>query len=80
MAIRFAAPQPQPVVHAVKPVVHAAVVHAKRKPGVYADVDRRRAYKAAHERQRRAAAKAAGLNATPLRDSGRSKAESVHKA
>lgn len=79
MAIRFAAPQPQPVVHAVKPVVHAAVVHAKRKPGVYADVDRRRAYKVAHERQRRAAVKAAGLNATPLRDSPVQTVPAVHK-
>jgi hypothetical protein len=50
------------VVHA--PVVHTPVVHAKRKAGVYRDLDARRAYKADHERKRRALARAGQSAAT----------------
>ena len=62
VAIGQPAIEPAPLVDTTKtkPVVHVvhAVVHApKRKPGVYRDPTARRAYKADHERKRRAAAK-----------------------
>jgi hypothetical protein len=44
-----------------KPVVHKAVVHkavaSKRKPGIYADPDKRRAYKTAWQAKARASRK-----------------------
>jgi hypothetical protein len=59
---RLTPPQPEPVVHAPEPVVvHAVVhapepvVHAKRSGDRHKPTDARRAYKAAHERRRRAA-------------------------
>ena len=55
---RLTPPEPEPVV-VVHAVVHAdpVVVHAKRSGDRHKLTEARRAYKATHERKRRAAAK-----------------------